>query len=227
MHAGWFFDISSSIRRITGFREQARPVLCYHGGYMRATADQLLRSLIIVRLWNGRCAARNAHGVYSAHAAACTRRVPRPDRSKREKRWRAVDNRRWRKPSPLCSLYPSSRSSCSVHTATPQNRRKSSRVSFRLTNRVTANETSLLILFWLLLHSRLFVQWTKGETETRVTKISVFGGFNLLRIMKEYKFYYIETICLKETFRETGWLDRHNEETNGKFNGSLIVPIPL
>lgn len=110
---------------------------------MRATADQLLRSLIIVRLWNGRCAARNAHGVHSAHAAACTRRVPCPDRSKREKRWRAVDNRRWRKPSPLCSLYPSSRSSCSVHTATPQNRRKSSRVSFRLTNRVTANETSL------------------------------------------------------------------------------------
>lgn len=45
--------------------------------------------------------------------------------------------------------------------------------------------------------------------------------------MKEYRFYYIETICRKETFRETGWLDRHNEETNGKFNGSLIVLIPL
>lgn len=198
MHAGWFFDISSSIRRITGFQEQARPVLCYHGGYKRATADQLLRSLIIVRLWNGRCAARNAHGVHSAHAAACTRRVPCPDRSKREKRWRAVDNRRWRKPSPLCSLYPSSRSSCSVHTATPQNRRKSSRVSFRLTNRVTANETSLLILFWLLPHSRLSVQETRGETETRVTKISAFGDLIFQRSWKNINSVILRRYVLRK-----------------------------
>lgn len=46
----------------------------YHGGNMRATAVQLLRSLIIVRLWNGRCAVRNAHAVHTrprAHTRPC------------------------------------------------------------------------------------------------------------------------------------------------------------
>ena len=58
-YASWFLDIRSSIRRITAFREQATAQLCVITA--RTCARQRTnysRPLIIVRLWNGRCAQR-------------------------------------------------------------------------------------------------------------------------------------------------------------------------